>query len=264
MSSLIDNKLVQIALVVLAFYVILQITNNDVSQEHMDTVVNITPPTATTQTAVNVEQHPLSENKVSVTQNPNSTLVTVTTPQFTQQVSSTSPALSAGAPQPSNALTTPELSAAHAEMASAKPVVTSAPSAALSSGKVPSPLTSVQETLLAAAPPVLPAVQEEKDVFAPDAIDVDEMFSKRTTLDPSDLIPKTQDAELYSGLQLDPAMNQNFLQNRWSLGIDASAPKRNFSNDLRGAHAVPLAVISPFGQPTQMPDLYRKTLGEIS
>ena len=90
------------------------------------------------------------------------------------------------------------------------------------------------------------------------------MFGRRDTLDPAELIPKTQDAELYAGLVPDPKLNQNFLQNRWSLGIDTKIANRNTVQDLRGAKAVPLTVISPFNQVTQMPDLMRKTLDEVS
>src|SRR5689334_19176095 len=102
---MIDNKLVQIALVVLAFYVVMQIMNNQVSQEHLDTVLTV-PPSG--QATVSVDA-PGAQTTVSVS-----------------------------APQAQNALITPEL-ASISSNASAKPVVTSSPSAALSTS-IPAPL----------------------------------------------------------------------------------------------------------------------------
>jgi len=233
---MLDNKLVQIALVFLAFYVLLQIMNGQVSQEHLDTVVQM----------------------------PGG--VTVEAPaQAVVQVSQPS-AISTTVPAPSNSLVTPEL-AATSSAASALPVVTSAPSAAIST-TVPSPLTSVEEDLVAAAPQVLPgdnlAGKQNANVFAPEPTDLEALFGKRDVLDPSDLIPKVQDAELYGGIVPDASMNNQFLTNRWSMGIDVSKNSRNFINDLRGAYANPLATVSPWQNPTQFPDLYRKSLGEIS
>lgn len=230
---MLDNKLVQIALVCLAFYVILQIMNGQVSQEHMDTVVQMPG-------GVTVEA-------------PASSVVKISQPSA---ISTTVPA---------NSLVTPELSGTGT--ASAVPVVTSSPSAAIST-TVPSPLTSVSEDLLAAAPNVLPGDdrmgKQNANIFAPEPTDLDELFGKRGFVDPSDLIPKVQDAELYGGLAPDPNLAQNFLQNRWSMGIDVSKPKRGFMNDLRGMKYVPpVATVSPWQQPTQFPDLYRKSLGDI-
>lgn len=199
-----DNKLVQIALVFLAFYVILQMMNGQVSQEHLDTVVQVEAPPAS-QTLVQIQQP--------------------------------SAAISTTVPVPANSLVTPEL-AATSSSASAIPVVTSAPSAAIST-TIPAPLTSVEEELVAAAPKVLPGDEllgkQNANVFAPEP-SLDSMFGKRSFLDPSDLIPKgPPDAELYGGLVPDPT-NQNFLTNRWSLGIDSSIGRYNLSETYEACH----------------------------
>ena len=91
-------------------------------------------------------------------------------------------------------------------------------------------------------------------------------YTAGSSLNPYDLIPQKMSEDIYVDLKPDPNLDQQFLQNRWSLGIDVSKPKRGFINDLRGAPAnpTPLSVISPFQQPTQFPDLYRKSLCEIS
>ena len=243
---MLDNKLVQIALVVLAFYVILQIMNNHVSQEHLDTVVSV-PPSG--QAAVSIAA-PGAE-----------TLVQVSAPPALSALSNT-------VPQPSNGLTTPEL-AATSSAASAIPVVTSSPSAALTNN-IPAPMTAVEEDLVAAAPQSLPEDlamgKQNANIFAPEPTDLDAMFGKRGFVEPSDLIPKvSQDAELYGGFVPDPKNSQNFLTNRWSLGIDVSKPKKGFVNDLRGIPFPPkLSSLGPFGEVTQFPDLYRKGLGDIT
>ncbi len=256
--SLIDNKLVQIGLVFLAIYIVMQIMNKNVSTENMDTVVTVTPE-SNGPANVSVAQNPFSSSQVSLTQNPPDTIININQP--------TSGALTSTPPAPSNALVTQELAGATGA-ASAVPVVTSAPSASITGGNIPSALTSVEETLLAAAPKPLTAAETQvtanQNIFAPEPVDLDSMFGRRSQIDPADLIPKVQDAELYGGIQPDPKLNQNFLQNRWSYGIDVSKPKRGFINDLRGAPSAPsIAVISPFNQPTQMMDLYRKSLAEI-
>jgi len=252
-----NNKLVQIGLIFLAFYVIMQIMNKNVSQENMDTLVTVSPQSG----AVDVQQSMLSPTQVSVSQNPPNTIVKIETPSLSN-------ALTAGQPSAANALVTPEL-AGSTGSASAKPIVTAAPSAAISGGNIPSALTSVEETLLAAAPPTLPneitTAKPNQNIFAPEPTDLDEMFGRRSTLDPAELIPKTQDAELYGGLKPDPKLNQNFLQNRWSAGIQTSSnSKGRVINDLRGVLTVPFSVVSPFNQTTQFPDLYRKSLADIT
>jgi hypothetical protein len=252
--SLIDNKFVQIGLVVLAIYIVMQIMNKDITTENMDTVVTVTPE-ANALANVSVAQNPFSGTQVSLTSSPPDTIVNITP---------ASNSLSATPPVPSNALVTQEL-AGSMGAASAIPFVTSAPSAAISGSNIPSALTSVEE---AAAPAPLTMAETQvtanQNIFAPEPTDLDAMFGRRSQIDPADLIPKVQDAELYGGIQPDPKFNQNFLQNRWSHGIDVSKPKRGFVNDLRGSPPMPqLSVISPFMQPTQMPDLYRKSLAEI-
>lgn len=228
---MLDNKLIQIGLVFLAFYVILQIMNGQVSSEHLDSTIQIEAPP--------------------------SSVVQVTTPSVS--------AISTSVPAPSNSLVTPEL-ASTSSTASAVPVVTSAPSAAITAS-VPHPLSSVEEDIVAAAPKVLPedlTGKQNANVFAPEPTDLEAMFGRRSYVDPADLIPKVQDAELYGGIAPDPAMAQNFLNNRWSMGIDVSKPKRGFINDLRGVKYPPAMTFpSIWNQATQMPDLYRKSLGDV-
>ncbi|KAJ3280869.1 hypothetical protein HK104_000352 [Borealophlyctis nickersoniae] len=236
--AMLDNKLVQIALVFVAFYIIMQIMNKNVYQENLDTVVTVSPES--------------SGNTLVQVQSPTPPALTTSIP---------------GVPAAANALVTPELAGSTGN-ASAVPVVTAAPSAAISGAKIPAALTSVEETLLAAAPPTVTnaevSTKANQNIFAPEPTDLDAMFGRRAALDPAELIPKSQDVELYRNLVPDPKLNQNFLQNRWSLGIAVSKPKRGFINDLHGAAPNPVAVVSPWGQPTQFPDLYRKSLGEIS
>jgi len=230
---MLDNRLVQIALFFLAFYVILQMVNGPTAQEHLDAEVSIAAAPGT-QTTVSVQP---------------------------------SPALSNTVPAPANSLVTPELAAA-SSTASAVPVVTSAPSAAIST-TVPSPLTSVEETLIAAAPQVLPQDQraglQNANIFAPEPTDLEAMFGRRGYVEPADLIPKTTDAELYAGLVPDPNLNQNFLQNPWSMGIDTSIGKFNAIQDLRGLPYPPtLSIVSPWQNPTKFPDLYRKSWNDVT
>jgi hypothetical protein len=260
---MLDNKLIQIALVFFAFYVIMQIMNGNVSQENLDTVVTVSPEGHGLPPEVEVRQALTSPTQVTVEQGLPTTVINVETPL------SGSHALTSGSPALSHALITPELAASsNVASASATPVTTSAPSAAITGGPTPHALTSVEETLLAAAPK---SVSDEANVvranqltFAPEPTDLDSMFSRRGYTDPADLIPKNPDATLYGGFQPDPKLNQNFLQNRFSLGIDASVGSKIYINDLRGSPAVPLSVVSPWQQPTVFPDLMRKGLGEVS
>lgn len=251
---MLDNKLVQIALGLVALYVIMQIMNNGVSQENMDTIVNITPE-QNGFPDVSVQQAKNSNTSVSVTnQNPFETVVNI------------SPALSTSVPAGVNSLFTPELNGT--SNASAKAVVTAAPSAALNTGKQPSALTSVEETLLAAAPkPIageMAASPDMGNVFAAEPTDLESLFGRRGAMNPADLIVKNQDAELYGGIQPDPKMNQNFLMNRFSMGIDVSKPKKGtIVNDLRGAPPPPAIMSAIWNAPTVMPDLYRKSLADV-
>lgn len=242
---MIDNSLVQIALVFLAFYVIMQIMNKDGSQEYLDTIVTVDP-----NSNVNIQQDPSSHTNVSVIPgdptivnlSPNGSLTNSSGFAVNFPVASDSP--------------TP---------ASAFPVATETASAALSTSQIPAPLTSVSETLLAAAPPGASApTTDNSNIFAAEPADVDQMFGKRGFIDPADLIPKNVDAELYGNLLPSAALNQNFLQNRWSMGIDTSVGKFNYTGDLRGSILNPITISSPWNNATKMPDVYRKSLAEIS
>src|SRR6478609_962065 len=204
---MLDNKLVQIALVFLAFYVILQMMNGQVSQEHLDTVVQ-------------VQSSGL--------------------PQTTVQIQQPS-AVSTSIPAAANSLVTPEL-AATSSSASAVPVVTSAPSAAITN-TIPAPLTSVEEDLAAAAPQVLPEDlqmgKQNANIFAPEPQAYDALFGKRNSLEHSEIIPKVQDVELYGGRARSPELAENFLNNRWSSGIQTSVSgKGKGAGDLRGFPAM--------------------------
>ena len=219
-----NNNLLQIALIVLGFFVMMKIMNQDSSEEHMDTLL--------------------------------------TTPNYGGDVI-TSAAIT---PVAANSLNTEQL-AATSLATSAPPVVTSAPSAAITGANIPAPLTSVEETLLAAAPPQLPAgALGTENVFSPTPVDMDSLFARHSN-DPSDLIPPVDaNAEIFSGMAPNPAMNQNFLNNRWSLGIDTSVSKRNPINDLRGMPPNPIAAgfTALFNAPVTMVDVHRKSLCDIS
>jgi hypothetical protein len=217
---MLDNKIVQIALIFFAFYIVLQIVNDQVSHEHLDS--NVAP------------------------------------------VQTVLPVATSDEPIASNDLVTPEL-AATSSTASANPVVTSTPSAAITDS-VPNPVSSVGYDVVAAAPPVLPEDENQNaNLFAPGATEVNNLFGQRNQVEPSELIPKVQDAELYGGLAPNPAMNQNFLNNRWSMGIDTSVGKFNYVNDIRGLpHAPPMNVVAPWQNPTKLPDLYRKSLESVT
>ena len=230
-----DKKVVQIGLLIAAAYIIIQIMNNESTAEHMDAVVSIPP---------EIENEKVSqvtnESELHLINVAPSNALTTTAPVTT--VSS-----------PSNALTT------------TVPILSS--NSSVSTEMVPSAITTVEGTPLAEAPPLLSVGEDTGEIFNGDPVDMDQIFGTRGTLNPSELIPKTEDAELYGGLQPDPKLNQNFLQNRWSLGIDTTVGKRNYVNDIRGipqSSIPPLSIVSPWNQSTQMPDLMRKSLADVS
>lgn len=81
---------------------------------------------------------------------------------------------------------------------------------------------------------------------------------------PVDLVPKlNKDADLFAQFKTDPKYDQNFLQNRFSAGLDASTTTKRYVNDLRGGLPVPFATTESFNNPTQFPDLWRKGLGDV-
>lgn len=95
-------------------------------------------------------------------------------------------------------------------------------------------------------------------------LDLDDLFGRRETLSPSDLLPKNDDADLFADVKADPEFDKSFLQNRWLYGIDVSTSKRHYSNDLRGAPPpVPIVNVSPFNQPTQFPDQYSRSIKDV-
>ena len=235
--ALLDNKLVHVALVVLALYVIVQIMNKDGASEHLDSAI-----TPEGQAAPRVNVVP----------------VTSATAAAPPQISV--PAITTGSPAPALQATSIDgLNGA------GTPVMNISGTALTTTASSPSPVASTEETLLAAAPVSLPGDSVSDFSTRVEAVDPDFLFGRRTALEPSELIPKTPDAELYAGMQPDSKFNQNFLQNRWSSGIDVSVPKRTFINDLRGVPAPPaLSIVSPWSNPTHSIDLYRKSLAEIS
>lgn len=258
-----NNKLMQIALVFLAFWVIMQMVGKQTSSEHLDnvdTLVTVQPKLAAP-ASVNVEQSPLSQASVSVqSTSPSQTLINVQTPS--SMVSS---------PAPVNSLITPEL-ASVSSTASAKPVVTSAPSAAITgTGAVPQPLTSVEEEVVAAAPKMTApqttsSVALNQNLFAPEPSDLDALFARgRTQLDPSELIPKVQEAEIYGNIVPDPKFDSKFLSNRFSMGIESKTSGQAI-NDLRGvpSNIPPLQNLSPWNMPTQIMDVHRRSLCDVS
>lgn len=125
---------------------------------------------------------------------------------------------------------------------------------------VPQGLSALGEPILAQAPQ---QSAEESTGLTVSPIDYDQFFSSRGALDPADLIPKSVPSDIYGDVKPNPALDQNFIQNSFQLGIQTQAPKRNYVHDLRGAPPNPITVISPFLNATIMPDFQRKTL-EIS
>lgn len=106
--------------------------------------------------------------------------------------------------------------------------------------------------------------------YYPDPVDGDNLFNRSNTLNMGDLQQTDDTAQppLYSDFKEKPQLNQNFLQNRFSIGLDTSQVKNGRSSlDLRGypSGAIPaLQSISPFLQPSTPLDLYRKGLGDIT
>jgi hypothetical protein len=124
----------------------------------------------------------------------------------------------------------------------------------------PQGLSALGEPILAQAPQ---QSAEDAAALTVSPVDYDQFFSSRGALDPADLIPKSVPSDIYGDMKPNPALDQNFIQNSFQLGIQTQAPKRNYVHDLRGAPPNPITVISPFLNATIMPDFQRKTL-EIS
>jgi hypothetical protein len=234
-----DNRLVHVALLVVAVYVIVQIMDKNSAQEHLDAPL-VTP-----------------EGNASPTIN----VVPVTTAPTTGTPATVSvSAITTGSPAP--ALQPVALDGTNA---TGQPVVNITGTALTNTASAPLPMASTEESLHAAAPAALPGESVADFSKTVEAVDPDFLFGRRTALDPSELIPKVADSELYAGLKPDPKLNQSFLQNRWSLGIDVSKPKRGFVNDLRGAPAPPsISIVSPWGNSSTLPDLQRRSIADVS
>lgn len=243
-----NSSLVQFAIVFFAFYVIWQIINKNSGQtEHMD---DTSPPAA------------LSTNLPTATpaSNPSSSgdLTWSTTPPPTVSYATLPPTMSytdAIATAPKSAFTDSVTTPATFGQVLPANIINSA---------TPAPSTTPPANQGALDQVSADTTGTSNDIFTAQAADFDALFATKTILNPTELIPKTPDTELYAGIQPDPKLNQNFLQNRWSLGIDVSKPKRGYINDLRGQSAVPITVTSIWNNPTIFPDLYNKNLGEIS
>jgi len=118
-------------------------------------------------------------------------------------------------------------------------------------------LSALAEPILAQAP----AAEEADDsALGVAAVDYDKLFDNQNSLDPSELIPKTLPSDIFGDIKPSPALDQNFLQNAYQLGIQTQGPKRNYVHDIRGAYPNPISVVSPFLQGTIMPDFHRKVL----
>ena len=233
-----DNRLVHIGLICAAIYVIVQIMNKNAAQEHLDSGI-ITPeggaaPTVTVVPAATASN--TSPSAIGVT------------------------AVTTGSPAP--ALQPVSLDGLNP---AGTPVVNISGTALTTTASSPSPLASTSETLHAAAPASLPGDSVADFNSTVQAVDPDFLFGRRTALDPSELIPKTQPAELYAGLKPDPALTGDFLQNRFALGIDTSISRNSYVNDLRGLPSLPpVTIVSPWGNSTHSLDLMRKSLAEVS
>ncbi len=234
-----DNRLVHIGLICAAIYVIVQIMNKNAAQEHLDTAL-ITPegtsaPTVAV-TPAKAITNPSAPATIDVTAIPSSSPAPALQPVGLDGTNS------AGAP-----------------------VINLSGTALTKTASSPSPLASTDETLHAAAPLALPGESVADFSSSVQAVDPDFLFGRRAALDPSELIPKTQSSELYAGLKPDPALSGDFLQNRFSMGIDTSISRGSYVNDLRGsAPAPPVSILSPWNNSVKQLDVLRKTLGEVS
>lgn len=119
------------------------------------------------------------------------------------------------------------------------------------------PLSALAEPILAQAPA---ADESDDSALGVAAVDYDKLFDNQNSLDPSELIPKTLPSDIFGDIKPSPALDQNFLQNAYQLGIQTQGPKRNYVHDIRGAYPNPISVVSPFLQGTIMPDFHRKVL----
>jgi hypothetical protein len=261
--QLFENKLLVFALFFLVFFLINQIMNSDNSQEYME-----------------VTEGPVAEDSFE--------LPDLEEEEEVEELLSTTPVPSTLEPQLASISTEPpSLTGAPLDAQFGLPemddedVTTMAPMGTTMAPMTTPMGTTMAPTTLGPAPTTFaPTGAPDATTFAPTfeptgaPINVNDYsvspfeqdMLKDDNLNPYELIPKKQSEDIYADLKPDPSLNQNFLQNRWSLGIDVSKPKRGFVNDLRGAppNPIPLTIVSPFQQPTQFPDLYRKTLGEIS
>lgn len=253
-----SSSLIQFALICLAFYIVWQIITKDSNQEHMDSL----PPAATTsdstiQVPTAPIQTPPTESTALTSNAPVSAPASapVSTPAAT-----TSQPLSISADTSHAPVGTPTTISTPAPVSAPTPV-TVAPIPVVSGG--PAAVTTPAATTVA-QPSGTSTLADTSDLFSVEPTNLDALFGHKTLLNPSELIPKTKDAELYADLKPDPKMDQNFLQNRWSLGIDVSKPKRGYSNDLRGNVYPPITMSWIFNAPTTFPDLHRKSLAEVS
>ena len=121
----------------------------------------------------------------------------------------------------------------------------------------PQPLSALAEPVLARA------LVEDDSALGVAPMDYDKLFDNQDSLDPSELIPKTVPSDIFGDIKPNPALDQNFMQNPFHLGIQTQAPKRNYVHDIRGAYPNPITTPTPFLQGTIMPDFHRKVL-EIS
>lgn len=235
-----DNRLVHIGLICAAIYVIIQIMNKNAAQEHLDTAL-ITPEGQSAPT-------------ISVT--PAKAITSPSVPASTIDVTAIPSSSPAPALQPVGLDGTNSVGA---------PVINLSGTALTKTADSPSPLASTDETLHAAAPLSLPGESVADFNSTVQAVDPDLLFGRRAALDPSELIPKTQSSELYAGLKPDPALSGDFLQNRFSMGIDTSISRGSYVNDLRGsAPAPPVSILSPWNNSVKQLDVMRKTLAEVS
>ena len=275
-----NSSLVQFAIVFFAFYVIWQIINKNSQAEHMDETsppaalsTNNIAPVVPIVPAANFSSN-TAPSAVSYATLPPTMSYTDTTSTATATATSILPSIY----QPSDKIynyfndttTNSSGSAVHNSQLLAGNVVDSAVSGSVQNTQVLP--ANIVDSAVPPPPANIGALDQligtssgtANDPFTAQAADFDALFATKTILNPTELIPKTPDTELYAGIVTDPKLNQNFLQNRWSLGIDVSKPKRGYINDLRGQAMNPITVTPIFGQPTIFPDLYNRTLAEIS
>jgi len=255
MSSLIDNNFAQLALILFAFYVIMQIINSDTSAENMENSQEEAPNQTT--------QAPLQTTFAPYQPTPPAPMSEEFAPAPTMfpSIPTMGPTILPSTPSP---MTMPPSETAPPHMAPSIPEMPNYNPQMCPPGSLqteyntdsycqnPNPLQEIGEIGAWSETPV--------------GVNVDQSFGHRGQLSPQELLPPPPSPDIYGDLQPDENLAQNFLQNRWSLGLDVSNSKKHYINDLRGCpdNVAPYITVSPFMQPTSFPTLHRRNIKDVA